>query len=205
MNPNPKILMSNQEIRKLLTASRKTLTLPARNRYSEQILRHFMNWFEQLLRTQPEKCSWRIAGFWPIKEEPDLVPLLTRLDQLGHEICLPCITQLDSALEFYRWTANTPLLPGKFNIPEPRLSEKSAVADIILVPTLGFTRDGHRIGYGKGYYDRTLARLQKEGHAFIKMGVAWDEGEIRVAYTPEPHDIPLDYILTPSGLHAPGQ
>lgn len=195
--------MSNQEIRKLLTASRKALTLPARAGYSEQIMRHFMNWFTRFQQARPEKNVWRIAGFWPIKEEPDLIPLLTQLDRLGHEICLPCITMLDSPLEFYRWTANTPLQPGKFNIPEPQLNEKAAVADIILVPTLGFTRDGHRIGYGKGYYDRTLAQLQNKGHVFIKMGVAWDEGEIMADYQPEPHDIPLDYILTPSGLHTP--
>ncbi|NLN68033.1 MAG: 5-formyltetrahydrofolate cyclo-ligase [Alcaligenaceae bacterium] len=194
--------MNNQEIRKWLTTSRQALSASIREKYSGQIRRHFMTWFRQFSREHPQS-SCRIAGFWPIKEEPDLIPLLTELDRQGHELSLPRITKPDSALEFYRWTTTTPLYPGKFNIPEPQLTEKSLPADIILVPTLGFTRDGHRIGYGKGYYDRTLAGLHEKGHDFIKMGVAWDEGEITIPYTPEPHDIPLDYILTPSGLHVP--
>ncbi|MFV9474795.1 5-formyltetrahydrofolate cyclo-ligase [Advenella sp. RU8] len=202
MNITRTARMNNQEIRKSLTASRQALAASTRKQYSDQIRQHFMTWFRQFIQTHPQP-SCRIAGFWPIKEEPDLIPLLTELDQLGHEISLPCITALDSSLEFYRWTATTPLQPGKFNIPEPQLSEKSLPADIILVPTLGFTRDGHRIGYGKGYYDRTLAKLHEKGHAFIKIGIAWDEGEITVPYLPEPHDIPLDHILTPSGLHTP--
>lgn len=202
MNITRTVRMNNQELRKWLTASRQALTVSSREQYSRQIRQHFMDWFRQFSLKHPQSTC-RIAGFWPIKEEPDLIPLLKELALLGHEISLPCITKPDSSLEFYRWTATTPLQPGKFNIPEPQLSEKSLPAEIVLVPTLGFTRDGHRIGYGKGYYDRTLAGLHEKGHAFIKIGVAWDEGEITVPYTPEPHDIPLDYILTPSGLHTP--
>ena len=73
--------------------------------------------------------------------------------------------------------------------------------DLVLVPVLGFTMFGDRLGYGKGYYDRTLALWQSQGYLPYTLGLAWDEGLIEdCTYQAAPHDVPLNAILTPSGF-----
>jgi 5,10-methenyltetrahydrofolate synthetase len=73
--------------------------------------------------------------------------------------------------------------------------------DVVLVPTLGFTDQGARLGYGGGYYDRTLAHLHEAGKDFLALGIAWDQARIeeQASYQPGAHDYPLDAILTPRG------
>jgi len=83
----------------------------------------------------------------------------------------------------------------KWNAPLP---------DIVLVPTLGFTRQGDRVGYGKGYYDRSLAAWKAQGHRFTSIGIAWACGDLTgIPYTPAPHDVRLDAILTEQGWAMP--
>ena len=144
-----------------------------------------------------------IAAFWPLAQEPDLVPLLY---QWGTDeslaVSLPVVTGPGQALEFRHWTPETPMKTGAFGIREPD-SDLAPDPDVILVPVLGFTRKGDRIGYGKGYYDRTLARLKDKGHTFTTIGIAWAAGDIDrlpgIDYKPQPHDYPLDAILTDKG------
>jgi 5,10-methenyltetrahydrofolate synthetase len=83
---------------------------------------------------------------------------------------------------------------------EPVRGEK-LIPDVMLIPTLGFTEQGARLGYGGGYYDRTLAQLNETGKDFLALGIAWDQARIeeQAGYQPEAHDYPLDAILTPSG------
>src|SRR3546814_20506772 len=78
--------------------------------------------------------------------------------------------------------------------------------DIVLVPTLGYTRQGDRIGYGKGYYDRTLAALKAQGHSFTTIGIAWAAGDLAaagLAPNPAPHEDRLDRLLTDQGRAVP--
>ena len=144
-----------------------------------------------------------IAAFWPMPEEPDLLPLLQQwVDDDSLTVSLPVVTGPDMPMEFRRWTPDTPMVSGAFGISEPD-SEPAPLPDLILVPTLGFTRQGHRVGYGKGYYDRTLAKLKAQGHPFTALGIAWACGDINrlpdVTYQPQPHDYRLDGILTDKG------
>ena len=93
------------------------------------------------------------------------------------------------------------MLPGAFGVMQPA-PRQALVPDIILVPTLGYTRNADRIGYGAGFYDRTLATLQKDGLAPLAIGIGWREGQIDLeedAYRPQAHDMPLAAILTPDG------
>lgn len=144
-----------------------------------------------------------IAAFWPMAQEPDLLPLLY---QWGSDdaltVSLPVVTGPNQPLEFRQWTPETHMTTGAFGIGEPD-SEIAPLPDVILVPVLGFTRQGDRIGYGKGYYDRTLAKLKAEGHRFTALGIAWACGDLDripgVDYTPQPHDYRLDGILTDKG------
>jgi 5,10-methenyltetrahydrofolate synthetase len=139
-----------------------------------------------------------VAAFWPLADEPDLRPLLEQWVQMGVAVALPVIRQRATPLEFRTWTPAATLQPGICGVLEPR-EGAVVLPDVILVPTLGYTDRGDRLGYGGGYYDRTLADLQTRGHTFTAIGIAWSCGKLGPAYQPAPHDIRLDAILTPEG------
>jgi 5-formyltetrahydrofolate cyclo-ligase len=93
--------------------------------------------------------------------------------------------------------------PGAYNIEEPQ-GDAAPLPDLVLVPTLGYTRGGDRIGYGKGYYDRTLAALKTQNHTFTSIGIAWACGDVsNEPYSPAAHDMKLDAILTDKGWAVP--
>ena len=92
---------------------------------------------------------------------------------------------------------------GAYGIQEPDGPVISA-PDIVLVPTLGYTRQGDRLGYGGGYYDRTLAALKSAGHTVTTIGIAWASGDLSgQPYTPAAHDVRLDAVLTDKGWAVP--
>ena len=177
-----------------------------RQMLSVQIKQHILDWLQgrhQDCRLPAPSAIGPVAGFWPIRGEPDLTSLLHDLHTIGHEVSLPVIEQRDAPLHFYRWSPDAPLRRGAFNIPEPQINTPATLPSLIFVPTLGYTRDGHRLGYGKGYYDRTLHALMQQGHKAMSVGIGWDEGLIDAAYLPAAHDMPLDAIVTPGGWIIP--
>ncbi|AZY47840.1 5-formyltetrahydrofolate cyclo-ligase [Bordetella avium] len=139
-----------------------------------------------------------VAGFWPLEGEPDLLPLLRQWAEADIIVCLPHVRERGAPLEFHRWTPETPMQTGAYGIPEPQDSER-ITPDVLLVPTLGYTAQADRLGYGGGYYDRTLAALTAAGHPHTAIGVAWDEGLLPEDYKAAAHDMRLAAILTPSG------
>jgi len=141
-----------------------------------------------------------VAGFWPLDGEPDLRPVYTHLHNQGVIVVLPIVAQKQTPLEFHVWRPGDTLKAGAFGVFEPVRGAKLQPT-ILLVPTLGFTTQGARIGYGGGYYDRTLAQINETGEPFITIGIAWDQARLdaTVRHQPEDHDYPLDTILTPSG------
>lgn len=145
-----------------------------------------------------------IAAFWSMADEPALQALLRQwAEDESLTISLPVVTGPDQPLRFRQWTPDTPMRAGAYGIQEPDGPDAPA-PDLILVPTLGFTRQGDRLGYGGGYYDRTLAALKASRHPPIAIGIAWACGDLSgETYTPEPHDMPLDAILTDKGWAVP--
>jgi 5-formyltetrahydrofolate cyclo-ligase len=139
-----------------------------------------------------------IAAFWPLPGEPDLRPLLEQWTQAGVTVLLPAVRERQASLTFLRWTPETPMVCGHYGVPEPQTDE-SLIPDVILVPTLGFSSSADRVGYGAGYYDRTLAALDAAGHKPTTIGVAWVEGRLPADYLPAPHDHRLNAVLTPAG------
>lgn len=139
-----------------------------------------------------------VAAFWPLADEPDLRPLLEQWTQTGMVVALPVIHQRAAPLEFRAWTPAAAMQCGRYGILEPQ-GGTAVVPDVILVPTLGYTEQGDRLGYGGGYYDRTLAGLREGGHTFTTIGIAWSCGRLGSDYHPAPHDVRLDAILTPDG------
>jgi len=138
-----------------------------------------------------------IAAYWPLADEPDLRPLLVQWSKAGVTVALPVVAQKHAPLVFRVWTPDTDMAAGAYGISEPQGTEE-VTPDILLVPTLGYTDAAYRLGYGGGYYDRTLAAFQAN-HPYIAIGIGWACGHIDDAnrWTPAPHDVPLHAILTP--------
>lgn len=100
-----------------------------------------------------------IAGYYPIGSELNILPLLNHLSKKKHLICLPCIS--GSSLEFREWNYGSKLQKNRYFIPEP-MEGNIIIPDIVYVPGLFFNREGHRIGYGGGYYDKTINKFRKK-------------------------------------------
>ncbi len=130
-----------------------------------------------------------VAGVWPLPGEMDLRPLLHALHARGHRIVLPDTPPRGERLRFRVWTPGAAMLPGRFGTlrPDGALAEP----DMLFVPMLAFDRCGGRLGYGGGYYDRTLAALPNR--ARIGFGYAAQEVE---AVPLEPHDVGVPVIVT---------
>lgn len=156
------------------------------------------------LREAGREEPYQIAAFWPMSEEPGLQALLRQwVEDDALSVSLPVVTGPDEPLSFRLWTPDTPMREGAYGIQEP-LGAAAPPPDIVLVPTLGYTRQGDRLGYGGGYYDRTLAAWQAAGHPFTSLGIAWACGDLSgETYTPAPHDVRLDSILTDKGWAVP--
>jgi 5-formyltetrahydrofolate cyclo-ligase len=141
-----------------------------------------------------------IAAYVAIGDEADPAPLLDILTQHGCKLALPRVTGPGEPLSFRSWTPGEPLAPGAFGIPEPQ-GVVEAIPDFVLVPLLAYSADGHRLGYGGGYYDRTLAVLRRQNPEIVAIGLAFAAQE--VTHLPvEPEDQPLDWIVTERGARA---
>lgn len=137
-----------------------------------------------------------VAAYWPIRDELDVKPVLTRLMDEGQPVCLPVVVGDGQPLELRRWEQGAALYPSGFGTLAP--DELAAVVepDVILMPLLGFDRYGTRLGYGGGYYDRTLGRISKRPRL---IGFAFAHQEFdRIPR--EQHDVPLDAVVTENGV-----
>lgn len=135
-----------------------------------------------------------VSGYRPIRGEIDPVPLMTHLATRGAQLALPVVIARNAPLSFRVWRPDDILVRGAFGICEPTTAAAELEPDIVLVPLAAFDRAGHRIGYGAGHYDRTLARLRTR-KTVVAIGVAFAVQEV-AAVPAEPHDVPLDYVLT---------
>ena len=144
-----------------------------------------------------------VSGFWPIRSEVDLRPLLFGFHERGARLCLPVIIDKQTIL-FRELVRGVPMVETGFGTAGP--PEDAVVLDptFMLVPLAAFDARGHRIGYGAGYYDRAIARLQEIGVNPRLIGVAFDCQEVEIV-PDEPHDMPLEAILTESGLRRFGR
>ncbi len=135
-----------------------------------------------------------IAGYWSVHSELDVRPFMEGLADLGHDLALPVVTGPGQALMFKRWHPADDLIKGAFDIMEPAADCPIVWPDLILVPMLAFTASGARLGYGGGFYDRTLAQRRAQGQVFA-CGVAFSGQEMDHLPTDE-QDQRLDGLLT---------
>ena len=137
----------------------------------------------------------RIGIYWPIRREIDLRPLALRLVAAGGEAALPVILAKNQPLEFRPWTADAKMASGIWDIPYP-VSGAAVVPQALLVPLVGYDDACFRLGYGGGYYDRTIPTLTPKP---LAIGLGFAFGRLASIY-PQPFDQPMDLIVTEAGI-----
>jgi 5-formyltetrahydrofolate cyclo-ligase len=143
---------------------------------------------------QPISASVIVSGFMPLKSEISPLPLMQRLAEHGARLALPRIVRRGQPLSMRAWQFGGPLDRGQWGIREPAPDAPEVDPDILLVPLLAFDRTGHRIGYGAGYYDLTIARLRTLKR-ITAVGIAFAAQEVpEIPKTPR--DERLDLVLT---------
>ncbi len=141
-----------------------------------------------------------VSAYWPMGEELDCRPLMRALHAAGHGVCLPVVVRRGAPLVFRAWTPETVLSPNVFGTSAPPPEAPFVRPDALLVPLLGFDAEGWRLGYGGGYYDRTLRALRGEGAA-LAVGFGYAAQEVD-ELPRESFDEPLDWMVTELGVRA---
>ena len=136
-----------------------------------------------------------VSFYWPMGDEADPRALAARLAARGHTLALPVVAKKRSPLAFRRWREGDALVVHTYGMHEPAEDAPVVAPDVVLVPLLAFDARGHRLGYGGGFYDRTLASLKTK----LAIGVAYAGQEVD-ALPAMPHDHPLDMVVTELGV-----
>lgn len=191
------LLDKRRQLRQQTLAAREALSPEQCERHSAAIRAHVQAAFPQLARQ-------RVAFCWPIRNEPDLRPLMAAwfvAGAPGFVALLPVAVVPGRALSFRVWTPTGPMGADRYGIPVP-VSAESAVPEALLIPVNAFDAQGYRIGYGGGFFDYTLAALSQSASKPLAIGVGYGLARVATTY-PQAHDIRLDAIVTEAGVHWP--
>ncbi len=134
-----------------------------------------------------------ISVYWPIRAEPDLRPWMQALSEAGMRVALPVALALGQPLLFREWHPHARLARGLWKIPYPADGDP-VIPEIVIAPLVGFDGACYRLGYGGGFFDRTLATLSPRA---LAIGVGYPGASLRTIF-PQPHDVPMDWIVTGS-------
>lgn len=176
-----------------LRAERQALSVEARGAVGAALSGHLRDLLADRFGDMRDRV---FSAYWPIKGEPDLRPLMADLHGTGVRVALPLVEVKRAPLVFRRWTPETRMVRGDWNIPVPPPESEVVTTDVALAPLVGWDRAGYRLGYGGGYFDRTLA--QHAPRPFV-IGIGLQGSELATIY-PQPHDVPLDAIITEEGV-----
>ncbi|TAK90521.1 MAG: 5-formyltetrahydrofolate cyclo-ligase [Burkholderiaceae bacterium] len=180
------------ELRQELLQRRQLLPPPERAQAELALDTLLTEWFATT--GQALQC---IGAYWPIRGEPNLRPLLHKL-VTTRTLVLP-VSAAHQPLHFLRWTPDQPMQRDTYGITVPQGSVE-AHPDCVLMPCLGFDRQGYRLGYGAGFYDRTLTSWAAENKPRpVVIGVSFACGVIDTAFH-QPHDVPMDWCVTEQGM-----
>ena len=158
---------------------------------------------ESFLSALPLPPAQVVAGYWPMPEEIDVRPLMTYLHLSGHVLVLPVVVGRGQPLIFRRWRPSLPLDAGVYGISVPSAEAPEATPGVLLVPLLAFDGEGRRLGYGAGYYDRTLATLRRAGD-ILAIGAAYAAQRMD-SLPEEASDQRLDWVVTEEGAIRTGR
>ncbi|SJZ37654.1 5-formyltetrahydrofolate cyclo-ligase [Enhydrobacter aerosaccus] len=181
------LLEDKRALRSVMLAWRAALPEAERRTAAEGLLARFRH--ERLVETPAV-----VSGFWPIGEEIDIRPLLMELSGQGCQLALPVVQGKGQRLLFRAWRPGDPLEAGVFGTLHPSAKREAIEPEVLLVPLLACDEEGWRLGYGGGFYDRTLAALRAKS-TVTAIGVGFDAQ--LVAEVPHgPQDQRLDWLLT---------
>jgi len=144
-----------------------------------------------------ERLAVRCLGFyWPIQAEFDARAAVAQwlAGEPGRQAALPAVSQPGAPLDFHLWTPRTPMATGHYGIPVPD-GTPAVQPDALLIPCVGFSSDKFRLGYGGGFYDRTLAAMTV---APVAIGIGFEA--CRIALQAQEHDLPMDWVVSESGV-----
>ena len=152
----------------------------------------------KLIRKHFSKKKITIAGYYPSFYEVNILNFLELAEKKKFKIVLP-VVKSSNKMSFISWNIRDPLYISKFGIPEPDISKKDIIPDLIMVPLVAFDSKLNRIGYGKGYYDRSLKKICRIKKNAIFLGIAYSFQ--KCAKVPvDKNDFKLDYIFTERGI-----
>lgn len=189
--PNRTLITEKRKLREAMLARRRTIPHAAMVRASESIARHFAD--HPILAFMPS-----FAGYLAIQGELDMRQIFAAMARFQKETSLPCVTE-QKILQFRRWREGNPLIRHPMGMQEPEPTAPAMIPSLVLVPLLAFDGDGYRLGYGGGYYDRTMERMRQFEVKPLFIGVAYSSQEIDQVPTNE-QDMQLDGILTELGV-----
>tara|TARA_Y100000590_G_scaffold339502_1_gene387037 strand:- start:3073 stop:3648 length:576 start_codon:yes stop_codon:yes gene_type:complete len=152
----------------------------------------------RLIKKHFNKKKITIAGYYPSSHEVNILRFLENASKSRFKILLPVI-KTSNQMSFKQWNFNEPLYVNKFGILEPKNSNKEFTPDLIMVPLVAFDNNLNRIGYGKGYYDRSLRKINKIKKNVISLGIAYSFQKCR-SIPVNKYDHKLDYIFTERGI-----
>jgi 5-formyltetrahydrofolate cyclo-ligase len=180
----PTIRDWRKETRDRLIAQRVGISAEDRAAWSERISR--------ALEAALEPYAGGLIGFyWPFRGEYDPRGVLTAMRERGSRLALPVIVERGQPLVFREWSPGSLMVQGTWKIPMPESGE-AVFPDLLVVPLVGFDGQGYRLGYGGGFYDRTIAAMPERPRT---IGVGFEPGRLETI-DPQPHDIALEQIIT---------
>jgi 5,10-methenyltetrahydrofolate synthetase len=173
-----------------LVAAREALPPETLHRHREAMDRH-------IERAFPGLANGIVAMCWPIRNEYDPRFVAKRLRSRGATTALPVVVKPRTPLVFREWHPGTPLARGVYDIPYPTDASPEVQPDSVLLPMNGWDEAGYRLGYGGGFFDRTLAAATKRP---LVIGVTFELARISTIH-PQPYDIPMDFVVTERGVY----
>lgn len=177
------MMQNKADLRRHLIAARSAIGEGERAQWNAVIGDHVLAW-----------CAANdirsLGVYWPIRGEPDLRPAYGELSARGVQLALPTVETHDAALRFARWQPGDAMVKDRFGVAVPADAGDAVQPDALLIPCVGFNREHYRLGYGGGFYDRTLALLPRPRTA----GIAY--ANAAADFVGEPHDVALDIVIT---------
>ena len=180
--PNPK-----EQLRETLKTRRAAMSQDHRGEADQAINQRLLRW---LNRAGAQDVSFYV----PLSGEADVRPAVFEWIDQGGQTCLPCVEADDKPLRFAIWAPGDPLTAGPFGTQEPLPEAPSVVPDLLIIPLVGFDEQGARLGWGGGFYDRTLSYLRRTA-AVTAVGIGYDLQEADILFA-DPWDQKLDVIVT---------
>ena len=177
--------------RERLIAARLAIPSEVRRLHGERIAAH-------LQAAIGDVTGLIVSAYWPFRGEPNLLAFLEGVAKRGGRTALPVVMTRAQPLVFRLWSKGDPLVRGVWNIPVPVDNAEVVLPDVVIAPVVGFDPHGYRLGYGGGFFDRTLAAMPHPPRVF---GVGYGEVAIATIH-PLPHDIAMDCVVTEDGIAA---